>query len=236
MTSKSATPTSGLSAELNSLLAAERDPPRIAEPMRAALTARLVAAAEADAADRATPWWAGVRLKPWSVAFGVAVLSGGVVWASFSGEVVPSAPVRVAASAAAAPREAALKAPAVSAVPAAPVGAARAAATPPSLGVALPQASPTAERAAVAIADELSGLEQARAAQQRGEHADALRAIAAHERKYPGSIFVEEREALRVSALGKLGRTTEARTRARAFVNRYPRSIFVSKLSPWLSD
>jgi len=236
MTSKGSTPTSGLPAELQGLLAAERDPPRIAEPERAALIARLVAASE-KSTDRATPWWSGLRLKPWSVAFGVAVFGGGVVWASQSGHLWPSEPSSETPKA---PPEAARKTPNLSAVTgpsAAPATSAAEAVSdaPASSALALPT-PPGAKRAALDSGDELSALETARAAQQRGDHAEALRSIAAHERRFPRSIFVEEREALRVSALGKLGRTTEARARARAFAARYPRSVFVSKLSPWLSD
>ncbi len=42
--------------------------------------------------------------------------------------------------------------------------------------------------------------------------------------RFPGGVFWQEREALAISALVKLGRSGEAKSRARRFVERHPES------------
>ncbi len=224
--------------ELSNLLSIEREPPRLPESQRAQLIARVLAAAATNA--QRAPWWQRRRVRTWSV--GLAFVAfGGVVWAGQAALRRAPEPARLAEVASASSAAASVRAPAkavkldkeaevpfpeLAAVP--PVDAA-----PPPVP-RLPAGD--AKLAATASGDELAALNEARTAQQRGDSAGALRTIMAHEQRFPRSIFAEDREALRVAALGKLGRTAEARARARAFAKRYPRSVFISKLSPWLAD
>ncbi len=229
---------SALGPELSQLLAAEREPPRIPEAQRQALIERVVNAS-AQLTPTPVPWGKTRRVRSWPIAVVLAACLAGTVWAGQIGlwpGQKTSAPPRVVE------KHAPQTGPgAVSLVPA-PSSMPRALAAPEA-SVAIPGPS-AASSAAVSPtkrgnadpAEELATLERARAAQQRGDPAEALRSVQAHERRFPRSIFGEEREALHVSALGKLGRTTEARARARAFAHRFPRSVFISKLAPWLSE
>jgi hypothetical protein len=54
--------------------------------------------------------------------------------------------------------------------------------------------------------------------------AEALLAAEEHRRHFQGGALAQEREVIAVSALVALGRRDEARTRARRFVEAYPRS------------
>lgn len=56
--------------------------------------------------------------------------------------------------------------------------------------------------------------------------AAALRLTERHRREYPSGIFVQEREVIAITALMRLGRTDEARSRAEAFEHAYPRSAY----------
>ncbi len=58
----------------------------------------------------------------------------------------------------------------------------------------------------------------------RGRPSEALRMAEQHETKFPDGMLSEERDFLRVSALGDLGRVDEAREDARFFLAKYPRS------------
>lgn len=69
-------------------------------------------------------------------------------------------------------------------------------------------------------------LTRAWGASSRGEHAAALALIDGVQ----AGPFDEERDALRVHVLSKLGRHDEARERSRAFRQRYPRSIHTGLL------
>ncbi len=237
--------------EFSTLLSIEREPPRLPESQRAQLIARVLASA-APRAERA-PWWQQLRLRTWSI--GLAFVAfGGLVWAGQAALRGAPEPARQAALAAASSAAASVRArakaveidkdtempiPELAAAP--PVDSAAPpvdSAAPPVDSAAPPGPHlPAADTKFGATAgDELAALNEARTAQQRGDSAGALRAIMAHEQRFPRTIFAEDREALRVAALGKLGRTSEARARARAFAKRYPRSVFISKLSPWLAD
>lgn len=81
-------------------------------------------------------------------------------------------------------------------------------------------------------ADELALLEPARSGISHGDYAAALSVLARHRREFPNGQLVEEREALRVRALWGLGQKSAARSAAKAFRKRYPRSALLS----WLSE
>jgi outer membrane protein assembly factor BamD (BamD/ComL family) len=70
-------------------------------------------------------------------------------------------------------------------------------------------------------------LEQARVALSRGDAATALAGLAEHERLYPQSQLVEERELLRIQALQRAGDYAEVRHRAAAFEEKFPKSMFI---------
>lgn len=53
-------------------------------------------------------------------------------------------------------------------------------------------------------------------------------------RAYPRGAFAEEREALAIDALRRLGRAGEMRTRGRAFLERYPASPHRDRIRTWL--
>jgi hypothetical protein len=81
--------------------------------------------------------------------------------------------------------------------------------------------------AAASLAAQQTLLDEARAAFGRGENEAAMRAIAAHERRYPDSLLAEEREALAIKVLVATGRYDQARTRGARFVEQHPRSLLL---------
>jgi hypothetical protein len=94
--------------------------------------------------------------------------------------------------------------------------------------------APLEERAAGTIeerSDRLRGeravLDEARSAVAGGDGSAALIALEAHRRSYADGALVEEREALLVLALAKLGRLDEARAKAERFRAVYPRSLML---------
>ncbi len=70
-------------------------------------------------------------------------------------------------------------------------------------------------------------LDEALAAFGRGENEAALRAIAAHERRYPESLLSEEREALAIKVLVARGDFTNAKARGARFTEKHPRSLLL---------
>jgi len=69
--------------------------------------------------------------------------------------------------------------------------------------------------------------------------ADPLQAFALTERcrgQYPNGSFAQEREYIAISALGRLGRTDEARSRAALFRMHYPNSAYLTRLAPLLGE
>lgn len=230
---------SAFPAELSRLLSAEEQPPRLPEAQRAALIERVLNAS-ARRGPAALPWWRPRRVRPWPIAALLAACLAGTVWAGQSGRLWrrPITSVLPTAAQERAPRMAAVSVPPVPGSSSVPVVVPTAVATAAAPGLSAPSSTAVAsvKRENPDAVEELAALERARVAQQRGDQAEALQAVEAHERRFPRSIFSEEREALRVSTLGKLGRTTEARARARAFARRFPRSIYISKLGPWLSE
>jgi len=81
-----------------------------------------------------------------------------------------------------------------------------------------------------AYAAELALLQRARAAVARGDHGDALLAIAGHQQRFAHGRLREEREALRVTALAGLGRKEEALHAAERFRAAFPRSVLASRI------
>lgn len=88
----------------------------------------------------------------------------------------------------------------------------------------------TPEAKAERLRGERAILDTARAAVARGEGGAALVALEAHRSTYPGGALVEERDALTILALAKLGRTEEAKKKADAFRERNPHSLFLKAI------
>jgi hypothetical protein len=65
------------------------------------------------------------------------------------------------------------------------------------------------------------------------EHGYAL--LQQHRQTYPSGQFVEEREALTIEALYRLGRQTDARDHAATFRSRFPRSAYLRRVDDVLS-
>lgn len=68
---------------------------------------------------------------------------------------------------------------------------------------------------------------RARTLLNAGDPTHALEVLGALERDEPNGLLVQEREALTIEALASLGRHDAARTRADAFLGRYPASPYV---------
>jgi hypothetical protein len=75
------------------------------------------------------------------------------------------------------------------------------------------------------LAEEQAVLDVARVALARREGADALAAVAKHERRFPSGALAEEREAIAIQALVLLLHRDEARARGEAFARRFPQSM-----------
>jgi hypothetical protein len=80
-----------------------------------------------------------------------------------------------------------------------------------------------------ALAAEMEHLARLRALGDR-DPAQALALAAEGSRRFPTGLFAQEREAIAIGALVRLGRVPEARARAAAFVASYPRSAFVERI------
>lgn len=92
----------------------------------------------------------------------------------------------------------------------------------PTTAVVVAQASPDP----LLLAAERDHLARVRTAMNAGELETALQLLQVHVVSWPQGQLVEEREALTVLCLARLGRVDSARDAARAFVKRWPQSLF----------
>lgn len=74
----------------------------------------------------------------------------------------------------------------------------------------------------------------ARAEVRAGRCVDALERLREGSNRFRGGALEQERQALRVSALGCAGRTDEAAAAAAAFVQSYPESPYAATVQPYL--
>jgi hypothetical protein len=81
-----------------------------------------------------------------------------------------------------------------------------------------------ARRASNSLADEVAVLAEAKRAIEAGQTAAAFRAIAEHDRRFPGGVLSEEAAALRVEAAARSGDKAGAASLSRAFEAAYPES------------
>jgi hypothetical protein len=160
----------------------------------------------------------------------VAAVAGvGTAW------VVLSGPTHTAATPPAPPAAIAAPAPAAPAAPTADLGAPPSEPTappvdaprpsPPSEGANSPSRRPNPE-ATVSEADLLG---QAQVA-LRSDPGKALSLAEKHRSAFPHGMLVQEREVLAIEALTRLGRSSQAKARAAAFLDAYPRSAYRSKV------
>lgn len=123
---------------------------------------------------------------------------------------------------------------AVTVVPRSPAPAPAEPAPPPASAPVAPSAARAPEPAAPsaaggALAAELEHLARLRA-REAGDPAEVLALAAEGNQRFPSGLFAQEREAIAIGALVRLGRLGEARTRARAFLASYPRSAFAERI------
>ncbi|HET9990923.1 MAG TPA: hypothetical protein VFQ65_20470 [Kofleriaceae bacterium] len=98
-------------------------------------------------------------------------------------------------------------------------------AAPPEVEVAPPPAPPPAPPIS-----EVTLLEQARVALRGGDSTRALELADQHATSYPDGALAEEREALAIEALAKLGRRDEATAKWTKFASSYPHSNYRARL------
>ncbi|AKU94792.1 hypothetical protein AKJ09_01456 [Labilithrix luteola] len=173
--------------------------------------------------------------------FGVialVVLGGATTWqtihylpstpASAPGDDVPAPSTSSAESTPA--RAAEPASPSVAEIPTIPVESLPSSANPPAV------AAPRVVRAAPSASSQAPVRELEFAIVQRAQAAlttDPTRALAIaeeHARTYPAGELVQEREVVAVEALARLGRSSEAKSRANALLRRFPRTPYVPRL------
>lgn len=86
------------------------------------------------------------------------------------------------------------------------------------------------------LAAERAILDVARTALGRGDGARALEAVDRHGREFPRGQMAEEREAIGVQALVKLGRKEEATARGARFRKRFPNSVLTPVIDAAVPD
>jgi hypothetical protein len=203
-------------------------------------TSAQLGAIVAGAAERART--GPTRRKPralWSIAAVAAVCVTGAAFAGYavSQRAVPT-PTPAATPASTPPRSKPASTPRNVTNP----PAAQEAEAPPPRAVAAPdttalRAQPTRSVAPTAIdsapqvdaARDAQLLQEARSLMARSP-ARALSLTRNHELHFPSSPLTEERQALQIEALTRLGRTAEARAALEGFRTRFPRSIHARRL------
>lgn len=83
--------------------------------------------------------------------------------------------------------------------------------------------------------EELTLLESAYQALQRGDTVAALEQAERHASRFPTGALAQEREVLAIDALVRMGRRSEAEARAEAFRTRYPTSTHGVRIQGLLS-
>jgi hypothetical protein len=103
---------------------------------------------------------------------------------------------------------------------------------PPAASPSAPASLPSAP---AAVSTEIQLLDAAQLALRGGDLARALALTSSHRDAYPRGAMTEEREAIAVEALVRLGRTDDARVRLASFVTRFPGSGYHARLQRLLS-
>jgi hypothetical protein len=165
------------------------------------------------------------------VAVGLAAAFGGAAWASYGGWLVnPARAPESAHVSAPAPVEPRSLPPRVAPAPAPSV-----AETPEPIASATPStASAPAPSTSSSLLDDTALLQRARSL-ATSEPSRALSLTREHEARFPGSPLAEERQALRIEALLRLGKAGDAARELDAFEQRYPRSPYRRRLRSLLT-
>ncbi len=138
-------------------------------------------------------------------------------------DVAPVPPVAADSLATRAARSSGVHAPSTAAPMARPVLA------PVAAPTALPVAPPAAVVDLDGLREEQAPLDEARRDLDRGDALAALNATRSHAARFPQGALAEARDALRIRALVRLGRTDEARRELAAFRARYPHSLLLGE-------
>jgi outer membrane protein assembly factor BamD (BamD/ComL family) len=77
------------------------------------------------------------------------------------------------------------------------------------------------------LAEERKLLDEARNALTRGDLEATMKGVERHQSRFPQGELAEEREALAIKALARLGRGDEARARAQKFKKKYAQSLLL---------
>ena len=93
-----------------------------------------------------------------------------------------------------------------------------------------PAAMPMDPVARASLTRELAALDHARLALANTDARGALGLLDAYQRSFPRGRLALEAEVLRIDALAKLGRTTEARQHAQTFVRLHPNSVLATRV------
>ena len=187
-----------------------------------ATTAKALAAGAA--ASKGTAAAGASVLWPW-VSAGVAVLVvGGVVVGTRSGE--PTRVPHAAPPAVTAPKDP-VPARQLPAPPPAPAD------TPAPSPAAATAAAPRARAVAAAgdLGDQVALIDSARAAVSGGAGARALEILRRYQERYPAGSFRPEAAAIKIEALMKLGRESEARALAERFVAEHRGSLLARRVA-----
>jgi len=187
-----------------------------------ATTAKALAAGAA--ASKGTAAAGASVLWPW-VSAGVAVLVvGGVVVGTRSGE--PTRVPHAAPPAVTAPKDP-VPARELPAPPPAPAD------TPAPSPAAATAAAPRARAVAAAgdLGDQVALIDFARAAVSGGAGARALEILRRYQERYPAGSFRPEAAAIKIEALMKLGRESEARALAERFVAEHRGSLLARRVA-----
>jgi len=148
--------------------------------------------------------------------------------------VAPQAPpVATLSAPVAAPPASGEVAPAVSAAPAASSAATEVPTVRPSAAPVKPTSVPTAP-ADQDLGVEAEMLHRARAA-MRNDPARALAILSEHRSRFPRGVLAEERDALRVEALARLGKSREAERENDRFRREHPDSVHADRINTVLS-
>lgn len=198
---------------------------------------QLGALLEATAVSRGSAAASRFRRSLWSIAAIAAVFMSGAALAAYAVGSRHETALEPAARAPAArperrlPKAIRAKAPAISLSSPEPASTASAKVAAPG-----PASTPSigARSAEPAALQDAALLQQARASMATNP-ARALTLTRDHELHFPASALTEERQALRIEALARLGRRAEAERERQQFDAHYPRSIYGRRLQGLLS-
>jgi len=213
----------------------ERPSPDLSERMARAIGISIPAAEEVPGeAVKAGKVAAGASrsLVPWLSGGLIAVVVGGFLAARLSAKDSRSSTLKASAPATSSPSST-VAAPATSAEAAEAV-LLQAAEELPTRAPALPSAQRGRHGTEGELTDQIALVDAARAALAAGGAGRALAIVREYQTKFPAGTFRPEVAAVKIEALMKLGRTTEARTAAERFVVAYgpgPLSDRVARLA-----